>query len=68
VTGVRDNGGQPATVMFRSFNSFPQMTVRENVTIGPMKVRRVPRAQALADADRLLAEVLQVMKSLAAEV
>jgi polar amino acid transport system ATP-binding protein len=41
-------------IVFQSFNLFPHMTVLENVTLGPRKARRRSRAQATADADRLL--------------
>jgi polar amino acid transport system ATP-binding protein len=41
-------------IVFQSFNLFPHMTVLENVTLGPRKARRRSRAQATAEADRLL--------------
>jgi polar amino acid transport system ATP-binding protein len=44
-------------MVFQSFNLFPHMTARENVAVGPIKVKRVPRATAVAEADRLLADV-----------
>ena len=42
-------------IVFQSFNLFPHMTVLRNVTLAPMKVRRVPRAQAEEEARALLA-------------
>jgi polar amino acid transport system ATP-binding protein len=41
-------------IVFQAFNLFPHMTVLDNVTLGPRKALRVPRAQAEADADALL--------------
>jgi polar amino acid transport system ATP-binding protein len=44
-------------MVFQSFNLFAHMTVYENVTLAPVKVRRVPKEEARATADRLLAQV-----------
>jgi len=44
-------------MVFQSFNLFPHRTAIENVMEGPVYVRHTPRAQARADADRLLAQV-----------
>jgi polar amino acid transport system ATP-binding protein len=41
-------------IVFQAFNLFPHMTVLRNVTLAPMKVLRVPRSQAEADARALL--------------
>ena len=41
-------------IVFQSFNLFPHMSVRDNVTLGPRKARRMSRAQADAEATRLL--------------
>jgi polar amino acid transport system ATP-binding protein len=41
-------------IVFQSFNLFPHMTVRRNVTLAPMKVLGLPRDQAEARADELL--------------
>jgi polar amino acid transport system ATP-binding protein len=41
-------------IVFQSFNLFPHMTVVENVTLAPRKVRRVPRDLALEHAHALL--------------
>jgi polar amino acid transport system ATP-binding protein len=42
-------------IVFQSYNLFPHMSVLDNVTLGPRKARRVPRREAEADADVLLA-------------
>ncbi len=41
-------------IVFQSFNLFPHMTVRENVTLAPRKARGLSRAAADAEASRLL--------------
>src|ERR671919_687253 len=37
-------------MVFQSFNLFAHKTILENVTLGPIKVRGVPKAQAEKDA------------------
>lgn len=44
-------------IVFQQFNLFQNMTALENVSIAPVKVKRRPRDQALADAERLLRKV-----------
>src|SRR5436309_11777627 len=44
-------------MVFQSFNLFAHKTVLENVTLGPVKVRRQPRAEAEQRARRLLDRV-----------
>ncbi|QPL06300.1 MULTISPECIES: amino acid ABC transporter ATP-binding protein [Actinomyces] len=44
-------------MVFQSFNLFPHRTVLDNITLAPMRVRRVPRAQAEARARELLERV-----------
>ncbi|MEV8467943.1 amino acid ABC transporter ATP-binding protein [Fluviibacterium sp. DFM31] len=44
-------------MVFQSFNLFPHLTVRENVMLAPRRVRGTSRADAAAQADRLLARV-----------
>ena len=44
-------------MVFQSFNLFPHLTVRKNVMLAPRRVRRTTRADAAAQADRLLARV-----------
>ncbi|WP_293695294.1 amino acid ABC transporter ATP-binding protein [uncultured Agrococcus sp.] len=44
-------------MVFQSFNLFAHKTILENVTIGPMKVKKVSRSEAETDARRLLDRV-----------
>jgi glutamate transport system ATP-binding protein len=44
-------------MVFQSFNLFAHKTVVENVTLGPIKVRRMPKAEAEAKARQLLDRV-----------
>jgi general L-amino acid transport system ATP-binding protein len=44
-------------MVFQSFNLFPHLTVRENVTLGPRQVRRWPKAKADEEAMRQLTRV-----------
>jgi len=44
-------------MVFQSFNLFAHKTILDNVTLGPRKVRGVPKAQAEADAMALLERV-----------
>ena len=44
-------------MVFQSFNLFPHLTVMQNITLAPMKVRKWPRAQAVEVAEELLARV-----------
>lgn len=44
-------------MVFQSFNLFAHMTILENVTLGPIKVRKVARKQAEEDAMALLDRV-----------
>ena len=48
---------QELGMVFQSFNLFPHMTVLENLILAPMKLRRVPRLEAVETAMRLLAKV-----------
>ena len=41
-------------IVFQSFNLFPHMTVERNVTLAPMKVLGLSRAEAVAQATELL--------------
>jgi polar amino acid transport system ATP-binding protein len=41
-------------IVFQSYNLFPHMTVARNVTLGPVKALRLPRAEAAAEAAALL--------------
>jgi len=46
-----------AGMVFQSFNLFPHMTVRRNVTLAPMRNQRLSRSDADKIAERLLARV-----------
>jgi len=46
-----------AGMVFQQFNLFPHMTVLQNVTLGPVKVRRMKRAAADTLVRELLAKV-----------
>lgn len=44
-------------IVFQQFNLFPHLSVMQNITLAPMKVRRVPKAQAEQTALELLERV-----------
>lgn len=44
-------------MVFQRFNLFPHLTVKENVKLAPMQVKKVPEAEAEAKAKELLARV-----------
>jgi polar amino acid transport system ATP-binding protein len=44
-------------MVFQSFNLFPHMTALENIMLAPMKVKKLPRAQAEARAMALLQRI-----------
>jgi ABC-type polar amino acid transport system ATPase subunit len=44
-------------IVFQSYNLFPHLTVRKNLTLGPRKVLGLPRRVAEHRADELLARV-----------
>ena len=46
-----------ATMVFQQFNLFPHMTVLDNVTLGPIKVRKLGRKRAEELAQELLDKV-----------
>jgi L-cystine transport system ATP-binding protein len=46
-----------SAMVFQHYNLFPHMTVLQNVIEGPVQVRRRPREEAVAEAERLLARV-----------
>jgi polar amino acid transport system ATP-binding protein len=48
---------QETGMVFQSFNLFPHMTVLENCTLAPMKVRGISRSDAEATARRFLERV-----------
>lgn len=46
-----------AGMLFQEFNLFPHMTVLQNLIEAPMRVRNLPRGEAVALAERYLAKV-----------
>lgn len=44
-------------MVFQQFNLFSHLSVLDNVTLGPRKVRKIPKAEAEAEALQLLARV-----------
>src|SRR5512135_2846020 len=44
-------------MVFQRFNLFPHLTALENIMEAPMNVRKLPKDQAVADAERLLKRV-----------
>ena len=53
ITKVREEVG----MVFQRFNLFPHMTVLDNITLAPMKVRKIERARAEMTAQELLDRV-----------
>jgi ABC-type polar amino acid transport system ATPase subunit len=48
---------QRAQMVFQEFNLFPHMTVLDNLIEGPLRVKGVPRDEAIATAERYLDKV-----------
>ena len=48
---------QQIGMVFQNFNVFPNMTVLENITLAPMLEKKIPKAQAEAEAMALLKRV-----------
>jgi polar amino acid transport system ATP-binding protein len=48
---------QEVGIVFQSFNLFPHMTVLDNVTLGPVKVLKIPKALAREKAMALLTRI-----------
>ncbi|KRE63272.1 glutamine ABC transporter ATP-binding protein [Arthrobacter sp. Soil736] len=53
VSDLRDR----SAMVFQHYNLFPHMTVLQNVIEGPVQVQKRKRAEAIADAEKLLARV-----------
>ena len=52
-----DQHRQKIGMVFQSFNLFNNMTVLDNITAAPIRIRKVPKAEAQAKAMELLARV-----------
>ena len=52
-----DKHRQKMGMVFQQFNLFPHMTVLKNMTIGPMKLKGMPKAEAEEKAMKLLERV-----------
>ena len=48
---------QEVGMVFQQFNLFPHLTVLENLTIGPIRVRKIPKDEAIARARNYLERV-----------
>jgi len=48
---------QKIGIVFQAYNLFPHMTVMENVTLGPIRARKVRKAEARSQARELLAQI-----------
>lgn len=44
-------------MVFQRFNLFPHLTAVENIIEAPLRVRKIPKDQVMADAERLLVRV-----------
>src|SRR5437870_2782060 len=44
-------------IVFQQFNLFPHLSVIDNITLAPLKVKKMPRAEALELAIQLLKRV-----------
>ena len=44
-------------MVFQQFNLFPHLTVLENLTVGPMRVRKIPKSEAISRARKFLDRV-----------
>ena len=58
---TRKNRGEMAknysSMVFQQFNLYPHMTVLQNLTLAPIKLQKVPKAQAEAEAMKYLERV-----------
>ncbi|MCD4850434.1 amino acid ABC transporter ATP-binding protein [Arthrobacter sp. AK01] len=53
IAALRDR----SAMVFQHYNLFPHMTVLKNIIEGPVQVQKRPRAEAIAEAERLLERV-----------
>ncbi len=56
-TGAVDAVRREVGMVFQSFNLFPHMTILENCTLAPMRVKKVSKAEAEATARKYLERV-----------
>jgi polar amino acid transport system ATP-binding protein len=54
---------QKIGIVFQAYNLFPHMTVLQNVTLGPVRAHKVPKARARQEARELLAQIGLVDKA-----
>jgi polar amino acid transport system ATP-binding protein len=54
---------QKIGIVFQAYNLFPHMTVLQNVTLGPVRARKLPKARARQEARELLAQIGLVDKA-----
>ena len=52
-----DQYRQKIGMVFQQFNLFPHLTVLQNITLGPIKLKKVPQAEAIEQALNLLKKV-----------
>ncbi len=69
--GYRERGGRTVSlkdaevarqrrelgVVFQNFNLFPHISVLDNITVAPIRIKKVPRAEAVEEAMALLTRV-----------
>lgn len=48
---------QKVGMVFQHFNLFPHLTIRDNIILAPMKIKGMPKAQAVKLAEELLKKV-----------
>lgn len=48
---------QDVGIVFQSYNLFPHLTIAQNITLAPVAVKRIPRAEALQTAHAVLHQV-----------
>ena len=52
-----DKHRQKMGMVFQHFNVFPNLKVLENITLAPVLEKKIPKAQAVAQAEELLKKV-----------
>ena len=54
---TRNKMRESVGMVFQRFNLFPHMTVLENIIMAPVSVKKLPRAEAITQAEQLLRKV-----------